>query len=299
MKRYRYLTAALCAVVLLSGLTVPAYAGGGEEWADVEVSATEPVQTTEPEPDPTPAITPEPSPEPTATPSPAPSATAAPTVTNTSAATSTTAANTASKGTAPAATQSADDTTEEDSSKTGGVDWEGLDPAELNPLTPDGQGTVVDNADDTEGKEFFTITTADESVFYLIIDRQKNGDNVYFLNTVTVADLMALAEDSGEAVSAVTPEPEPEPTTSAEPEPEPDPEPEKTSGGLGMFLVALVVVAVGGGAGWYFKIYRPRQQRAADDLEEDYPEPEYEGGYDGIDDDGGDEDGPPWDEEDE
>ncbi len=291
MRKIKYLTAALCAVVFLCGFTLPAYAGGVEEWADVEVSATEPVQTAEPEPDPTSAATPEPSPEPTAT--------AAPTVTNTSAAPSTTAANTTSKDTAPAVTLSADDTTEEDSSATGGVDWEGLDDAELNPLTPDGQGTVVDSADDTEGKEFFTITTADESVFYLIIDRQKNGDNVYFLNTVTVADLMALAEDSGEVVSAVTAEPEPEPTTSTEPEPEPGPEPEETGGSLGMFLVALAVVAVGGGAGWYFKIYRPRQQRAADDLEEDYPEPEYESGYDGIDDDGRDEDGPPWDEEDE
>ncbi len=291
MRKIKYLTAALCAVVFLCGFTLPAYVGGVEEWADVEVSAMEPVQTAEPEPDPTSAATPEPSPEPTAT--------AAPTVTNTSAAPSTTAANTTSKDTAPAVTLSADDTTEEDSSATGGVDWEGLDDAELNPLTPDGQGTVVDSADDTEGKEFFTITTADESVFYLIIDRQKNGDNVYFLNTVTVADLMALAEDSGEVVSAVTAEPEPEPTTSTEPEPEPDPEPEETGGGLGMFLVALAVVAVGGGAGWYFKIYRPRQQRAADDLEEDYPEPEYESGYDGIDDDGRDEDGPPWDEEDE
>lgn len=286
MRKIKYLTAALCAVVFLCGFTLPAYAGGVEEWADVEVSATEPVQTAEPEPDPTSAATPEPSPEPTAT--------AAPTVTNTSAAPSTTAATTA-----PAVTLSADDTTEEVSSATGGVDWEGLDDAERNPLTPDGQGTVVDSADDTEGKEFFTITTADESVFYLIIDRQKNGDNVYFLNTVTVADLMALAEDSGEAGSAVTAEPEPEPTTSTEPEPEPGPEPEETGGSLGMFLVALAVVAVGGGAGWYFKIYRPRQQRAADDLEEDYPEPEYESGYDGIDDDGRDEDGPPWDEEDE
>ena len=42
MKKTRYLTAALCAVVLLCGLTIPAYAGGGEEWSDVEVSTREP-----------------------------------------------------------------------------------------------------------------------------------------------------------------------------------------------------------------------------------------------------------------
>ena len=64
MKKTRYLTAALCAVVLLCGLTIPAYAGGGEEWSDVEVSTREPMQTTEPTPDPTPEPTPEPEPTP-------------------------------------------------------------------------------------------------------------------------------------------------------------------------------------------------------------------------------------------
>lgn len=287
MKKTRYLTAALCAVVLLCGLTIPAYAGGGEEWSDVEVSTREPMQTTEPTPDPTP----EPTPEPTVTPSPSPEPAATEKPAVTSSGTAKPAANTSSAKPAEVtpSTVSADDAPKEDSTATGGMDWEGLDPAELNPLTPDGQGSVLDNAGASEGKEFFTITTADESVFYLVIDRQKNGENVYFLNAVTVADLMALAEDSGAALPTVTPEPEPEPTPITEPEPEP--EPEKT-GGLGTFLVALVVVAVGGGAGWYFKIYRPKQQQAADDLEEDYAEPDYGDGYEDEN------DGPPWDEED-
>jgi len=99
---------------------------------------------------------------------------------------------------------------------------------EPNPFTPDGQGTMVDNAIDQDGKEFFTIMAADESVFYLVIDRQRETENVYFLNAVTVADLMALAEPSPEAVPEPLPEPEPEPTT--EPE-EPEPEPEKSGGG--------------------------------------------------------------------
>ena len=115
---------------------------------------------------------------------------------------------------------------------TGGPEWEGLTPwspatpepePEPNPFTPDGQGTMVDNATDQDGKEFFTIMAADESVFYLVIDRQRETENVYFLNAVTVADLMALAEPSPEAVPEPLPEPEPEPAT----EPEPEPEPEK------------------------------------------------------------------------
>ena len=171
------------------------------------------------------------------------------------------------------------------------VPWEGLEPAEPlptepNPFTPDGTGTVVDNATDQDGKEFFTITTAEEAVFYLVIDRQRETENVYFLNAVTVADLMALAESSGElAAPEPPPEPEREPTTT----PEPEPVPEK-KGGAGPLLLALAVVAIGGGAGWYFKIYRPKLQKAAEP-EEDYGGDPYDGpeDYDGE---------APWDEDD-
>ena len=171
------------------------------------------------------------------------------------------------------------------------IPWEGLEPAEPlpaepNPFTPDGTGTVVDNATDQDGKEFFTITTAEEAVFYLVIDRQRETENVYFLNAVTVADLMALAESSGEpAAPEPPPEPEPEPTTT----PEPEPVPEK-KGGAGPLLLALAVVAIGGGAGWYFKIYRPKHQKAAEP-EEDYGGDPYDGqeDYDGE---------APWDEDD-
>ena len=179
---------------------------------------------------------------------------------------------------------------------TGGPEWEGLDPVEPtpapepepepNPFTPDGQGTMVDNATDQDGKEFFTIMAADESVFYLVIDRQRETENVYFLNAVTVADLMALAESSGEpAAPEPPPEPEPEPTTT----PEPEPVPEK-KGGAGPLLLALAVVVIGGGAGWYFKIYRPKLQKAAEP-EEDYGGDPYDGpeDYDGE---------TPWDEDD-
>ena len=174
------------------------------------------------------------------------------------------------------------------------VPWVGLEPVdplpveqppEPQPFTPEGTGTVLDNATDQDGKEFFTITTADEAVFYLVIDRQRSTENVYFLNAVTVSDLMALAEQDQvpEAPPPVT-EPDPEP----EPDPAPEPEPEK-SGGAGMLLAALAVLALGGGAGWYFKIYRPKQQRAAEPEEDhaDYDEPD---DYD---------DAPPWDVDDD
>ena len=85
---------------------------------------------------------------------------------------------------------------------------------------------MVDNATDEDGKEFYTITTADESIFYLVIDKQKTSENVYFLNAVTVDDLLPLAEQGEEPAEEVTPEPEPEPTEPVEEVTEPDPEPE-------------------------------------------------------------------------
>ncbi len=98
------------------------------------------------------------------------------------------------------------------------------EPETQNPFTPDGTGTVVDNATDEDGKEFYTITTADESVFYLVIDKQKTSENVYFLNTVTTDDLLPLAEQDKEPPKEVTPEPEPKPTEPVEEVPEPKPE---------------------------------------------------------------------------
>ena len=97
------------------------------------------------------------------------------------------------------------------------------EPETQNPFTPDGTGTVVDNATDEDGKEFYTITTADESVFYLVIDKQKTSENVYFLNAVTVDDLLPLAEQGEEPAEEVTPEPEPEPTEPVEEVTEPEP----------------------------------------------------------------------------
>ena len=139
------------------------------------------------------------------------------------------------------------------------------------PFTPEGTGTVVDNATDGDGKEFFTITTPSENVFYLIIDRQRNGQNVYFLNAVTEKDLLALAEKDPEP-DVTEPVMEPEPETEPPTEPEPEPEPEKTSGfPMGNILMIAAVLLAGGGAGYYFKVYRPKHEVPdMDDEEYDY-----------------------------
>ena len=84
------------------------------------------------------------------------------------------------------------------------------------------------------------------------------------------------------------PEPEPEPVAEPDAEPDAEPEPETEKGNAGMLLLVLAVAVLGGGAAFYFKVYRPKQQ-AATEPEEDYSEE--------LEDYDGEEDGPPWDED--
>jgi len=171
------------------------------------------------------------------------------------------------------------------------------------PLTPSGTGTVIDNITNKSGIEFFTITSANDNVFFLIIDRQRDTENVYFLNAVTESDLLALAEQSGADMDAwshlttpppIIPETIPAPII-VEVELEPTPEPAQDSNNLGMVVLLIILIFGGGVAGYYFKIYRPKQQQVhlADDFdyEDDYSDEV--GFYDDKN------DNPPWDIEDD
>lgn len=69
------------------------------------------------------------------------------------------------------------------------------------PLTPSGTLTVIDdvhqlNDEDTiEDKQFITVQSKNGNTFYIIIDRSGTAENVYFLNAVDEADLLALIDD--------------------------------------------------------------------------------------------------------
>ena len=144
-------------------------------------------------------------------------------------------------------------------------------------FTPNGSGTVLDNATSDDGKEFYTVKTPDDNVFYLVIDRMRNADNVYFLNAVTEDDLMSLAQkkDGNKGGTSTSGIPS-KPTDPQEVQPSPTPEvpanpPAKNGDNSSMILLIIAVIAVGG-AGYYFKIYRPKQQAPADEPEDDFDE---------------------------
>ena len=163
--------------------------------------------------------------------------------------------------------------------------------------------------DENTNKQFITVQTKGGSTFYLVIDYDKPVDEegeqyeTYFLGVVDESDLLAALEASGGELPACTCTEKcaagavntdcPVCSTNmaecagVEPEPEPEQEPEPEAGfPAGTLLLALAVVVIGGGAGWYFKIYRPKQEQAAAQAEaEDYgdePDPydDPEGDYD-------------------
>ena len=126
---------------------------------------------------------------------------------------------------------------------------------------PPGTGTVIDYYIDAEGKVFYTVMTEDKHVFYLIIDQDRNTQNVYFLNSVTIADLAALAEFPLPVKDGAC-ECEHTPTNTATPTPAP-------SGGnnMGIFLIAAGIIVIGAFGVWYFKVYRPKQLQTMRSLE--------------------------------
>lgn len=70
--------------------------------------------------------------------------------------------------------------------------------AETQPLTPDGNLEIVDDIVQ-EDKQFITVQSRSGAEFYIVIDRSRDSDNVYFLNQVDDVDLFSLLEEDSAA----------------------------------------------------------------------------------------------------
>ena len=150
------------------------------------------------------------------------------------------------------------------------------------------------------GKEFYTIQTASEKVFYLIIDRDGEEEVVYFLTEVTENDLLNVTADNSDtlpqnsaALESAIPvtegalpnnngeqETEEEPAEEAaedgeENTEEPEPEPEKTGENPAATYIILGIVAVAAiGGGYYFKVAKRKKEEFLDEDDDEEDEEE-------------------------
>ena len=165
-------------------------------------------------------------------------------------------------------------------------------------LTPDGNLSLIDDIGSAAptGKQFITVETKTGNVFYLIIDRDDEGEEtVHFLNQVDEADLLALMEDGNNTAPAASctcttkckagavntncpvcktnmteccgPEPQEEQPEETDP---PQEEAKNSGSGAGGLIVFLIVALAGGGAAlYYFKFRKPKTEtKGSDDLDE-------------------------------
>ena len=157
-------------------------------------------------------------------------------------------------------------------------------------VTPtDGTAVVIENSVHTPaGREFFSIETERGNIFYLVIDRERPEANVYLLSEVTEEDLAGFIRANGPAAieppspppAIIPPLPEP---PQAEPTPEPTapaglPAPQRPNNTGSIVLIAVIAIGAGGAA-YYFKILKPKQDVLLPDADEEDEEEDSEDDY--------------------
>ncbi len=151
---------------------------------------------------------------------------------------------------------------------------------------------VTDGSTDSE-RLFYTVTTKEGHVFYLVIDQGNNSDNVYLLDQVTDSDLYALAaegeepdkkEDTGSVFDTGRDE-KPAGTETGNTDTK-EKEGKEKGGGDTFFILLIILLAAA--AFYYYKIYKPKQEKMnavadAKDMDEFEAEDEEEDGNDILD----------------
>ena len=123
-----------------------------------------------------------------------------------------------------------------------------------------------------DARQFITFKTKSGKTFHLIINYDEEGQNVMLLTEVSEDDLLNMVEAKEklkEEVKKIEEVPPPTEATKEEPVKEEPKKKEESKGtGLYIFLGLLIMAVVG--AGYYFKIYKKKQEESED--EEDYNE---------------------------
>lgn len=148
-----------------------------------------------------------------------------------------------------------------------------------------GNLSLLDDVGSDEAKEleYMTVQTKSGAVFYLVIDRSADSENVYFLNQVDELDLMAIMDDAQkqEYENSLQEEPMIQ-ETPADDEPvvdepvEEEPQAGLQTNNLALFgVIGVIAVAVIGG----YAFMKKKAKKDGADLDEDlefYDDEEYE-----------------------
>ena len=168
-----------------------------------------------------------------------------------------------------------------------------------NPFTVDGNGQLQDQADSSQNKIFYTITTKNNNTYFLIIDKDRSSNNVYMLSMIDDADLAEFTEDTSEEENPDSLLTENEPLITESGSTESENEGSSTDTGTSeqelptveteaeeiekntvspVMILLIVILAVGVVTGYYILKIRPKKE-----LEEEEDETAY-GGEDQPDD---------------
>ncbi len=147
-------------------------------------------------------------------------------------------------------------------------------------LTPSGNLTLIDDVEEYESdndisqKQFLTVTTKSGNTFYIVVDRDGNEDNVYLLNLVDEADLMALINDEKVTYESTTAESTTEESTASKE----DTKTTAKSSNSGKLILFVLVLGGGGFAVYWFK-FRNKGKTEKENPERDIDEDEEEYDY--------------------
>lgn len=166
-------------------------------------------------------------------------------------------------------------------------------------MITDKEGQEIESSGTEEaekGKEFYTIQTDTEKIFYLIIDKDGTQETVYFLTQISEDDLMDVAAEGSGAYQSnsntvdsaipnhatentiqepqdITQEPENENTEQIETDETNTAQEENPMAAYIFYgVIAVLVVLIG----YYLKVYRKKKENFVDDEEDEEEIEEWE-----------------------
>ena len=133
------------------------------------------------------------------------------------------------------------------------------------------ESTENTNRIESDSRQFITFKTKDEKMFYLIIDHDKEQDNVKLLTDVKESDLESLVKEKDKTPVVKQEDLQVNLDKSDETikQEEVKKEEPKTKSSLGSYIILGIVILVIIGIGYYFKVVKPKKDKEKYNEEEE------------------------------